>query len=275
MNLDTFIEIGSSHQVCEDYIIKGDDPIPYIILSDGCSSSEGTEMGARILCHLAKQYLKYRPIFPIVPDELGLWVIHNAELIARQLGLKLSCLDATLIVSYEVNNLIYVHMYGDGCVINKNEKETTIDYFEYKSPSNKSAPFYLSYQIDMNRRSSYYNMQNIKTKITISSDGINQSTTENNYTIDLVPTYIFNALENSSIMITSDGLLSFCKKINGINKDIVLLDIVNSITDFKSFSGPYLQRRMIRQMKNYFSEDIHHYDDLSIGSYLKEKGKLI
>ena len=112
---DTFLKIGKTHQVCEDYIITGDSPVKYNILSDGCSSSKDTEMGARILCHLAKQFLLYRKDdyrFPALDyDEMGSWIIHNAELAARQLGLKKSCLDATLIIAYEYDGKYHIYMY--------------------------------------------------------------------------------------------------------------------------------------------------------------------
>ena len=42
LNLDTFIEIGDQHKVCEDYIIMGNDPVPFIVLSDGCSKARVT-----------------------------------------------------------------------------------------------------------------------------------------------------------------------------------------------------------------------------------------
>ena len=98
---DTFLKIGDQHKVCEDYIIEGFLPVPFIILADGCSSSRDTEMGARILCHLAKQYLYYRgcDLYELDYHKMGSWVIHNAELTVRHLGLRAECLDATLIVS--------------------------------------------------------------------------------------------------------------------------------------------------------------------------------
>jgi hypothetical protein len=57
---DIFRRIGATHAVCEDYIIEGNKPFPFIILADGCSTAKNTDMGARILCHLAKQYVMYR-----------------------------------------------------------------------------------------------------------------------------------------------------------------------------------------------------------------------
>ncbi len=81
INIDTFLKIGDQHKICEDYIIQGTDQVPLLILSDGCSSSDNTEMGARILCYLAKQYLFYRAGYLHDLDyyQMGLWVIHNAE----------------------------------------------------------------------------------------------------------------------------------------------------------------------------------------------------
>ena len=59
MQVDTFSKIGKTHKICEDYILSGTKPFPYIIISDGCSSSEGTDMGARLLCFLAQQYIRF------------------------------------------------------------------------------------------------------------------------------------------------------------------------------------------------------------------------
>ena len=143
---DIFIEIGSQHKVCEDYIISGMEPEPYIILADGCSSSNDTEMGARILCHLAKQYLRYRSddLHNIDHKKMGRWIIHNAEMAARQMGLKVSCLDATLIVSFFIDGEVKIFMYGDGVVVIKSGND--IEYFKIDFSSN--APYYLSYLID-------------------------------------------------------------------------------------------------------------------------------
>ena len=58
IHIDHLLKKGKTHKICEDYIISGYNPAPYIILSDGCSSSKNTDVGARVLCHVAKQYLE-------------------------------------------------------------------------------------------------------------------------------------------------------------------------------------------------------------------------
>ena len=162
MQIDTFLTIGKSHKVCEDYILSGTDPMPYIIISDGCSSSKGTDMGARLLCFLAQQYIKFRATKDFEPDhkEMGLWIIHNAELVAKQLGLCNHSLDATLIIAYKsygINN-IRVHFYGDGCVLYFGPKQMLFGQIEYT----KNAPYYLSYYIDPERDQLFHDMKQDK-----------------------------------------------------------------------------------------------------------------
>jgi len=60
MHADHHYEIGSSHVACEDYAMSGtQEGLTYAILSDGCSASKDSDVGARILCHLAKSALMY------------------------------------------------------------------------------------------------------------------------------------------------------------------------------------------------------------------------
>ena len=59
INVDSFLKKGKQHFICEDYIINSDDrdTMPYIILSDGCSSSENTDIGSRVLVRSALNIL--------------------------------------------------------------------------------------------------------------------------------------------------------------------------------------------------------------------------
>ena len=165
MKTDTFIEIGSQHKICEDYIISGDN---YIILADGCSSSEHSEMGARFLCYMTKQFLATTRFPDKLEDRhingLGTWVIHNAENLVRQLGLKKTCLDATLIIAYLKDNYVNVIMYGDGYVILQPERGAVHEIYciDYKTGS-KSMPFYLRYLIDREGLSLYHAQKVMKT----------------------------------------------------------------------------------------------------------------
>jgi len=266
LNTDIFLKIGDSHKVCEDYIIQGSTPVPFIILSDGCSSSNNTEMGARILCHLAKQYLQYRGdnLYDIDYHKMGNWIIHNAELTARQLGLKISCLDATLIVSYELDGTVFVHMYGDGAVVVKyTDGFIQVDRMEFTN----NAPYYLSYLIDEYRDEVYHLNNNEKTYYIDFSDGRMPFSQMMAY--DCKMTFSFSLTTNPTIFICSDGIESFIKK-DPSQRDILKpLEVLMDFMAFKNVKGEFLKRRMKKALKNLDNQGITHYDDLSIGAYTR------
>jgi len=274
ISLDTFIEIGDQHKICEDYILQTFDPIPAIILSDGCSMSNNSEMGARILCYLAKQYLKYRGVDaePLNYHKMGTWIIHNAELIAKQLGLNSSALDATLIVAYYMKNIdkTIIYFYGDGCLILKDESGIilkSVDYLKMNGdPSN--SPYYLSYLINDKSNKNYKDLKLFKQVSTIYEDGTNTKydAEYDEETIHLIGDHI------STILITSDGLKSFLKKESNGSK--ILLspeDIIKVFVTFKNTNGEFLKRRLKTQMKSFLNVGISHFDDLSVGAFLREK----
>jgi hypothetical protein len=70
---DRFMEIGSTHEVCEDYAISGiirrdsDGDLIYGIVCDGCSGSPDTDVGARVLAKKAVDLLQTGD----VPTSLG------------------------------------------------------------------------------------------------------------------------------------------------------------------------------------------------------------
>lgn len=260
MNLDTFLEIGNQHKVCEDYIVSGHDPVPYIILSDGCSTANNSEMGSRILCLLAKQYLKYNQdsLQDLDYWKLGHWVIHNAEQTARQLGLSISCLTATLIVAYCVDEHIRIMIYGDGSFIQAYPHAIDITSVEFSG----NAPYYLVYLIDSYRHEQYDQMKPTKKLIFTYSDGsVNSEEYSYDYPIDIR----FSTRHVPITLITSDGIDSFLQGTNRLKAH----EIIEPCVAFKNLKGEFLKRRLNKQMKVFGADGIGHFDDLSMGAFLK------
>lgn len=258
---DTFLEMGSQHKVCEDYIIKGNYPTPYIILADGCSSSNNSEMGARILCHLAKQYLKYRKddLHELDQRKTGNWIIHNAEMTARQLGLSTSCLDATLIIAFQLENRIQIFMYGDGVIIRKIRDLTEVTTIDF-APAN--APFYLSYLVDQERFDCYHDMKNELVKTIFHNGELKSSET---FAYDAQIFFKGNAFD--TLFICSDGISSFISGDRTERKLISHMEILPNLMSFKNTKGEFLKRRAGKELKTLSKSGIHHYDDLSIGAF--------
>lgn len=258
IHTDIFLEIGSQHKICEDYIISGMLPQPYIILADGCSSSNGTEMGARILCHLAKQYLQYRAddLHDLDYKKMGRWIIHNAEMSARQLGLSISCLDATLIVAYTIDNVIKLFMYGDGAIFIK-EGDTIKSW---KIDFSGNAPYYLSYLIDDFRHELYHNEKHDLI--------LNTNEAQASFAYDCNVEYTFVKSELDCLMIASDGIFSFIND-DPVNPRIIQTsDLISDFMAFKTTKGEYLKRRFNKALGKLNEGGINHYDDLSVGAFI-------
>ncbi len=268
IQLDTFLKMGDQHKVCEDYIIKSTVSTPFIILADGCSSSNNTEMGARILCHLAKQFLSYRGndvynLGGLGYHKMGSWIIHNAELTARQLGLTANCLDATLIVSYVTDNVVYVYIYGDGAVVTKDKKGSIqIDHIEFTN----NAPYYLSYLLDESRDLIYHENKNQRSYHITQQNG---NTTSYNIAYDSKLILEYNLDRYPNIFICSDGIQSFIKKDPNQRDILHPLEVLPNMMEFKTIKGEFLKRRMKRALKDLEEKGITHYDDLSIGAYTR------
>lgn len=258
MNIDHFLKIGDNHKMCEDYIISGVDPLPHVILSDGCSSSDNTEMGARLLCYLAKQYLSHRQ--GIDYDMLGNWVIYNAEMLAKNLGLSNSCLDATLIVAVEIEKVIIVIMYGDGFVITKRKySNDTIGYTHIRKVKYKeNAPFYLSYELDAEKTTKYFEL------FSPNKEELFNGSLSNVSLVDVPFVRSFNTDLYSTIFIASDGLESFLSD-SGIKYDE--RQVVERFTSFKNLKGEFVKRRLKKAINEMEKEGYKHYDDISFGGF--------
>jgi hypothetical protein len=266
MQIDTFLTMGKGHKICEDYILSGTNPLPYIILADGCSSSKATDMGARLLCFLAQQYIRFRvpfnKYFQPNHDDMGLWIIHNAELVGKQLGLPKNALDATLVIAYKKfdSDQVRVHLYGDGCVVHSGPEYLSIKEIQYS----KNAPYYLSYKIDIERDNLYAKMHQKK----IIKDYIPIITKQPfGYIIQSCWDYDITKKKNC-LLIASDGLTSFIK--NRIDL-IPITDYANELFNFQTTKGEFLKRRINWLLKDLAKNNTYNYDDLSIGAFLLEE----
>lgn len=265
IQLDTFRRIGASHTICEDYILSGDDPFKYIILSDGCSSAKNTEMGSRILCYIARQFLLYRSseyIFPNLDyNEMGNWIIHNAELTVRQLGLNRTCLNATLIIAYEYDGKYFVYMYGDGVFILKNDKQVIIVQVDF-SPLN--APYYLQYRINPCDMDKYHKLG----QELILNEIVNGNTIpRRSYAYDFQAAWNYQTETYPTLLICSDGATSFYRN-NDRDQPIPLTEIADEFLAYKLPKGEFLKRRLKRMLKIYDKEGSKHDDDLTVGAFL-------
>lgn len=274
INVDTFLEIGKTHDICQDYVISGIDPFPYVIVSDGCSSSKDTDVGARILALSARNFITHPKDYFInyfnnetcngdflddMYSKMGLCVINNAFTIANIMSLGIECLDATLIISFIIDNKVYTFLYGDGNVLIKNG--SNIRYINVNFPS--SAPFYLSYHLNPKRMIQYFDsFDDVKTVSDMDLVGEKNLFLEE-WKCESPIAYKFDISESSTYLVGSDGLNSFIT--NGIVKDT--RELIQPMLEFKNFNGKFIKKRFKRFILNMGKEGITHFDDISVGGF--------
>lgn len=265
IKLDSFYTIGKTHTVCEDYVIHENNPVPHIILADGCSSSPNTDLGARILTHITKHMIKtFKPrgLQHFIPEGIVFYISNMVQRITTDLGLIDQNLDSTLIILCKDldSNKVRLLLSGDGIIIVKN-KEVALPHIVQVSYLNEM-PYYLSYAWNKERNNRY----NEKAK-QLEPKGLIK-TIKTMTEAEKVPYYDLTSIEYDLIdieyiMVSSDGLDSFYDKNSG--EKIPIEMVVTHLSQFKSFKGEFLKRRIKRMLKNYEKLGIFHYDDLSLG----------
>ena len=270
IHVDGYTTIGRSHKVCEDYVVLGKD---HVVLSDGCSSSPKTDVGARLLAHAMDNILSCSG-GEYMGDMSGTMAIHDASLCLGILGLDGRCLDATLLYMLidRDRDRVHVTTFGDGNILclYRNGKVSCCN-----TTYSHNAPAYLSYRGDKSRREAYRQMAG-EVLHRISS----RPTENREWRLD-----DFQSLESSvsrggcmmepvseirAIMIASDGIESFYDQ---SGNQIPLHDVINEIVEFKHFGPGFLQRRMgsRRGVINTFAKmGITHADDISIAGFCFE-----
>ena len=251
IEIDSFYSKGAGHQVCQDYIITGTEPFPYIILADGCSSSPHTDIGARIICHKIKRFYEHQ-----LPINIKT-VMHSCDEVRRFLNLPQECLDCTIIMCTLTSNTINIYIYGDGSYF----IEFNNGHYKYGNISfSNNAPFYPNYLINEQRKKNYPDNKLITTHIINygGQEGNEISTfTGERASVSITPYYDFDtATRIKSIMISSDGLSSF-----GLSFD----KVYQYFSSFKTTKGEFIKRRAKRALKELADVGYHNYDDISIG----------
>ncbi len=272
--------MGGLHLFCEDYACHGQRPVPHVILSDGCSSSPDTDVGARLLVLTARRRLAVLQQPTTTEDEkieqhwrFGHQVAALSTMRVERLGLPVSVLDATLLVAYHDEAGVSVHLYGDGCIGARRE-DGRWEFIQVEYAHN--APFYLSYLTDAERQHSYIAM--IGTDCTETAQTVHRTTvyqeSDAPETVETVhqsydtPLFFsFDWHQYNLIALASDGLHSFFLETTGerLNGSA----IARSLLTFRHTGKDFLKQRVRQLLLQYAGQGIHPFDDVSLGVFVK------
>ena len=256
MNADATINIGSMHSICQDYAIAGNE---YVILSDGCSSSPDTDIGARLLVRAMDQTLSKHGFFEISGrhQESARVALGWANL----LGLPPRCVDATLITAHVSGNDLVIACSGDGVIILESHTGN-LDVYAISSPS--GYPFYPSYVHQPDRLAELLNNNRCVKEVKHFSRKSSEVTISDSLTV----TFKLNAADYKYVAVASDGINSFFhtqQATNGKRVEAVCLpDVLNEFWSFKNSHGAFVERRLKRFKKDTYAKGWQHADDLAI-----------
>lgn len=258
---DHYYTIGKTHVVCEDYAAQGEKPVPFIVLSDGCSSSRHTDIGARILALTTRHILENTIDWPLDYASFGQTLIHRAWQITQRMQLdSSSVLDATVMLAFLHKEAIQVYVYGDGCLLFK-EQTGKLGYIEIVFSHN--APYYLTYWYDEERGQEYAKYEE---KPLFLIDSVNGQASPISFRTPL--SFHFPLEKYSTVAIASDGA-THCINTQ-LGTKIPLSEIAENLLNFNNLEGEFVKNHTKNVLERYAKQSIYPADDLSIGVFVHD-----
>jgi len=291
--IDSYFTKGVSHKVCEDYTMHGDiDGNQYAIVCDGCSGSDDTDFGARLLArsareayktlirgnyfsHITEHYDRVR----VLEEEIKL----NLSSMVKSTYSNLNVADATLMMAFNIADKMYVFVRGDGTYAYR-ERDTgdlIITEIEFHS----GAPYYFTYDLHAVHNRLYAKLANQAKVVTThryNSNGELKDTKVETLKYDEVTYKTLDAWNIDFVSVMSDGVSAFQysgKYMGEKTPDATnVFNIVQNVVAYKNHNGEFVQRRMNRAMRDFEKQGLENFDDVSVatiwlGGTYHEEGK--
>ena len=280
MNSDTAFLIGSSHDVCQDYAVAGvlppappcggaDGRRPYVIVSDGCSSSPDTDTGARLLVRAAQRLMlsSGRPPEDRLQgfhEEAARVALSQAEL----MGLPPQAVDATLLTAHVCCGKAKVACYGDGVVVLQSRSGIT-DAYSVSYPA--GYPFYPSYVHQPDRLGRFSSGGDTKEVRHYRSKHVGGPLELHDGYAGGSPAEVFTVTveEYKFVAVFSDGIQSFHAarrtETGKSAEPVTIPEVLGRLLPFKTTHGAFVRRRLKRFAADCRLDGWRHLDDLSAG----------
>jgi serine/threonine protein phosphatase PrpC len=260
LHYDHFVTIGKTHKVCEDYVTKGDKPTPFLILSDGCSSSARSEIGAKILSMTAKYMIEHDNNQLLSYVDFGNQLIGYARQIVSKMQLPDSVLDATVLLAVVQAEYVIIYVYGDGCLLLK-DWDGYVKSIEIAFTHN--APYYLTYWNEPEGQRQYAKYDSHPLVLIDSIDG---RSALKPFASELIFRFPFSQYQ--TIAIASDGVTQ-C--IDTYQRFALPLDgeLANQLLNFQHTDDHFVADHLQQLLEGYAKQGIYPADDLSIAAFVQ------
>jgi hypothetical protein len=242
----------------------------YGIVSDGCSSAEHSEIGAQILCHVARYNIQlYCDLFFVVEDRvmqtlLGNSILKRADELRKLYPIVPNALEATLLIMVAKGDQACVFGWGDGYILLHVDNQTLS--FQKISYPETNAPFYLSAT-----REDYIAKfgPGMKVKHTIGNlihggliDCDSPSFRLEAFDVPFFQKYL-QLSSGDSLTIITDGLGQYQ---NDLKKSVPDTEIMPLVVDYPNVQGAFVQRTMNFLKRDLLKKNWSHLDDIGVAT---------
>ncbi|MFZ1492548.1 MAG: protein phosphatase 2C domain-containing protein [Candidatus Competibacter denitrificans] len=271
--LDSHYTIGRLHWYCQDYLFQGGEPFPHVILSDGCSASPNSDIGARLLVLNARRELAR--FARVAADEaqraalhwrLGRRIVRRAARQAHELGLNPEVLDATLLIAWCDGTMVRVHLYGDGCIVTRRaDGQLTAIQVDYA----ENAPYYLSYLLDPARNVFY--QEAIGDSAVAQSISTLRGPTEvikRHEPFDNPLVFSFDLADFPLVAVATDGLGSFVEA--RTQQRVPLWDVLPTVLNFSRYEDTFVREHLEKALAELGERFMFNVDDISLGIFARK-----
>ena len=300
-SVDSHYVIGKTHikgnKPCQDHALSklmGED-FAVIVVSDGCSSGEYTEIGSMIIsCAALKAiegcrgdvdgFYRLHNVMPQYIHDTLMVIVERAQVLLSR-GYR--DFLATCVYSVVNSNGGFIHMLGDGCTAIKYKNG---DVSFVKAEWENNMPFYPIYS---NERKETFISDHEKFEDGLKALKISEYLIDASGTCDIeedkyipineavngyvIPITKEDLSKIETICIFSDGLEDF-RKVNDNaileRQDPVTTSLMKQFISFKNFEGEFVKRRLSRALIELSKDGIDPHDDFSMSAiHVKENTK--
>ena len=279
---DCVFRIGSTHKICQDYGISGTVcDTAYAIIADGCSGSDLSEFGSKLLCKAIENEIVEDEFQNFTSNNSGYRINSEISLskvfstlfdIGNKLKMPDYWLDATLAYAVAKKGVAQIYLYGDGVIVREwPDGTSTVTSVEFPS----GFPFYLNYITTSNRKrfekwKSIPNQKKVVLTYHLDKKGNLENTEEeylslSNKEKDLPFSMSILDFENSKLALFTDGIKSFFRiaqtDTSKVNVPVSMINIIPSLMKIKSFQGQFVNRRLNKFLQK---ENVLHFDDITM-----------
>lgn len=277
---DAAFRMGASHErggtPCQDYALAGSTPYPWGIVSDGCSMSGRTDVGARILALAARGVVLDPALSGVAPqdilDRIRERVVRAARAATVLLDLERACdLDATLGVVAATASGANAFLYGDGVVAaltSRGVETVTVSWAG-------NMPGYPSYMLDAERAANFVRLSEeaaadagtaactIRREVLDAQEDAVEVIEEARTAWEGLQGLLVSWSEPPDVVaVFTDGVASFG---DGLSAG----QAVAALMDFKGRQGEFAMRRMRRVLGDAFKDGLRPGDDISMAAIAK------